>query len=115
MEEPLLNGENGIRDELGRFVEGHPGGPGRPPYKVSITNAQQKYYHEHPEEFEKFCEEMRKDPTMRKTFWAYFDGLPKESIQHSGGVQVVSIPAALIENVEPNTSAESNSSGQASV
>lgn len=30
MNEPLTNGGNGVRDEFGRFVEGHPGGPGRP-------------------------------------------------------------------------------------
>jgi hypothetical protein len=30
MEDPLAKGTNGTRDAMGRFVPGHPGGPGNP-------------------------------------------------------------------------------------
>jgi len=79
------NGGIGIlRDEKGRIMSGSaPLNPdGRPLESISITTEQKKFFREHPEEFEKYCESIRKDPAMKKIVWNYLDGMPKESISH---------------------------------
>ena len=77
--EPITNGVSGVlRDEKGRIMPGSaPLNPdGRGLETISITTEQKKFFKENPEEFKKFCEEIRKDSSMRKIVWNYIDGMP---------------------------------------
>lgn len=84
--------ENRIKDEKGLFVEGNPGGPGRPKGSYSIVEMIKRKLQEHPEGKDKtygeyFVEKIMKkiavdeDVSMMKDIINRVDGMPKEHIQ----------------------------------
>jgi len=96
--DPLPNGEKSDRDNKGRFVEGNPGGPGRPEGSISFTAAIKKRLEEIPKGekktyllqvvdvvMNKAVKEQDKD--MIKLLWNYIDGMPKTNIDLSHGLQ----------------------------
>jgi len=86
-EEPAKLDLSGVkRDEKGRIVPGSASlnPKGRSCSPISITAEQKAYFFEHPDEFKKYCEDIRKDPNMRKHVWDHIDGKPPESLRLSG-------------------------------
>jgi len=112
--QPKTSGDNGIiRDEKGRIMSGSaPLNPdGRPLESISITTEQKKFFRENPEEFAKYCESIRKDPSMKKIVWNYLDGMPKESISHLVKVEEV-LSEDQINELLNRRAKENNSSGE---
>lgn len=80
--------DDNFRDQTGRFLEGNPGGAGRPKGSLSITNLIRKALEEMPDgdkktNAEKLVEIIitkaikdKDDATISK-IWSYIDGLPK--------------------------------------
>lgn len=85
---PFKNGDKKERDDKGRYIEGYEGGPGRPVGSLSIKNYIKKHLEENPGEFEKLCKYYMKDIKMRDLLWKMIDGLPKQSVEHSGEVKI---------------------------
>jgi len=113
---PEETGKTGIlRDEKGRILPGsaslNPNGRG--PETISFTTAQKRYFREHPDEFEKYCEDIRKDPSMRKIMWNYIDGMPRQNIGVDGKIISVNIDSDIADKnnvITPST--EDSSEGQ---
>jgi len=57
--------------------KGRPKGP-------SIKGWIQEYLKENPEKFEELCKYYLKDIKMRDLLWKMLDGLPKQSLEHTG-------------------------------
>lgn len=102
---PKENGE--IRDEKGRFVQGNPGGPGRPQGSVSIITKIKQIWEKDPERFEQYVEDVLKDEKLRGQIINHIDGAPKESKSLE-----VSFPTPILDltDVSQDNSNEENSS-----
>ncbi len=109
-------GKTGIlRDEKGRILPGSASlnPKGRGPETISFTTAQKRYFREHPDEFEKYCEDIRKDPSMRKIMWNYIDGMPRQNIGVEGKIIYIHIDSDIADKnnvITPST--EDSSEGQ---
>jgi len=98
--EPTKNGTKPDgRDESGRFTVGNPGGPGRPPGSISITTEIKRKLEEvNPETKKTYLQELIEkiiskatkegDTVTLKQIWNYIDGMPKQSLDFKGEVQV---------------------------
>ena len=97
-----------LRDEFGRLLPGHTANPnGRPPGSVSLLGILKAKLEECPENFDKktyaqlIIERMLSNAIkegndqMIKLIWAYIEGMPKQSLEHTG------IPGTQV-NVYPN-------------
>lgn len=108
--EPTENGTKPIKDEKGRFVQGNPGGPGRPPGSLSLVGLLKKKLEEIPDGEQKTWAELfiektlndsyKGDPTSKKLVWNYVEGLPHERIDVTSGGK----PIPLFGNVPTDES-----------
>ena len=89
--QPPIRGDRGnIENEIdrnpdGTFMKGREKTGGRTDESLSITTEQKKFFRENPEAFRIYCEEIRKDPSMKKIVWSYIDGMPRQNIGLDGG------------------------------
>lgn len=75
--------ENQIeRDEKGRFLPGHEGGPGRPKGSISIKDKIRQYLEEHPEDVEEIVHHFIKD--NRELMWQMLEGRPQQDVTSGG-------------------------------
>lgn len=87
MTQPTENGE--IRDTKGRFVQGNPGGPGRPVGSISIIGKIKRIWEENPERFNSFVEEVLADEKLRGQLINHIDGAPKQSTDITSGGEAI--------------------------
>jgi len=102
---PAKPGENQDteRDDNGRFIKGVSGNPeggsGRPKGSISITSRIREELNRTPDGqkityldalikkiFKKAI--VDEDPQMIKILWGYIDGMPKQSLEHSGEQEI---------------------------
>lgn len=72
-------------DGHGKFIKGN---PGKPKGAVSIIGKIKRIFEEDPEMFEEYVRNMLKDDKLRAAIMHQLDGLPKQSIEHEGGVNI---------------------------
>ena len=91
IEEPFKNGEKPqIRDEDGKFMEGNPGGPGRPEGSFSLKTLLEREIQKQPEgqqlsyALALIKKQLRQaiidgDQQSQKLIWQYIEGMPHQS------------------------------------
>jgi len=68
-----------IRDEEGKFVKGFSGNPaGKPKGSLSIVAKLKSILEDDPKRFDNYCEEILKDPAMRRVVMEQIDGKPRQ-------------------------------------
>ena len=70
--------------ETKKFKEGNPGG-GRPKGSISIVSRLKEIFEEDPAKFESYCEDILKDPKMKRDVMDQIDGRPRQAVEVSGG------------------------------
>jgi len=84
-----------IRNEKGQIIKGTANPHGRPRGKT-IKEMVRKYLEEHPEDMKGFVEHfVRKN---RELAWQMMEGRPKESVGHSGEINI----GRLLDEIEKN-------------
>ena len=76
MEEPNKNRDK--RDELGRFIEGNLGGPGRPIGSISIKDEVRKHLEANPEDVKEIVSHFIKN--NRELMWQMLEGRPSQQL-----------------------------------
>ena len=92
-ENSLIKGENKDRDlKTGRFIEGKPGGPGKPKGTLSITTAVKRRLEAfvkkggNKKELDRLVDTILKkaiddgDTNTIKAIWNYVDGMPQQKV-----------------------------------
>lgn len=92
-----------IRNEKGQFVEGHPGGPGRPKGSISIKDLVRKHLEDNPEDLREFVRHFIKK--NRELAWQMIEGRPHQSSDMELGIT----PKPLLDAVFNNNSDKKDS------
>lgn len=79
---PSENGEKSDRDSKGRFIEGNPGGPGRPQGSISIKERVRQYLTDHPEKLDEFVKYFAEE--NRDLAWQMLEGRPRQQMELDG-------------------------------
>ena len=105
--EPIKTDEKPIRDERGLFVEGNPGGPGRPTGKTLKEWLRDKLLQMTEEERGVFLKDIPKDLQ-----WRMAEGNPHQTQdnKHSGAL-IIQISKEGAEKYDINPSTSKNSEG----
>lgn len=96
----------GMRDEKGRFVEGHPGHPkaGRPAGKISILAKVKDFLYENPKKMEELVQDYINNPDHRQLLFQMIDGRPRQDVTSAGE----KLPTPLLMHVRDNDSDKEN-------
>lgn len=119
MDEPNEIGEKmEIRDEKGRFVEGHPDlGAGRPKGSISIKEKIRKRLMDNPEALEDIITYFVKD--SRELMWQMLEGKPQQDVNLEGSLRTVQLTRGdtglIQESVSSVASTDNTGVGEESV
>ena len=123
--EPDKVEKSGERDDKGRFVQGNPGGPGRPK-GLTITSLVRAELDKAPEGEESTYAELlirqllKKaivdgDHPTQKLIWNYIDGLPQASLDVTSDNRPIFLPSEVMDKYDINQSTEGDRQEQGEV